>query len=99
VVRISKIKRQEKRKKVVLKLIRRKIQRYKTEKIVIYYNIISKVKRFIEVLDYNIYYYNTVGKDSMLKEFIKEDKQVIIVINLLNISINILDIRCIIYIN
>ncbi|KAF2175410.1 hypothetical protein K469DRAFT_610903, partial [Zopfia rhizophila CBS 207.26] len=74
VIKINKIRKQEKREKIVLKLIKRKIQRYKTGKIIVYYNIISKVKRFIEVLDYNIYYYNTIKKNSMLKEFIKESK-------------------------
>ncbi|KAF2175409.1 hypothetical protein K469DRAFT_610927, partial [Zopfia rhizophila CBS 207.26] len=95
--KINRTERQEKREEVILKLIKKKIQKYKTEKIIVYYNIVNKIKRFTEALGYSVYYYNTVEKNSILKEFIKKDKQIIIAISLLNISINILDIRCIIY--
>ncbi|KAF2176947.1 hypothetical protein K469DRAFT_605164, partial [Zopfia rhizophila CBS 207.26] len=72
IVKINRIGRQREKEKIILDLIKRKLERYKTGKIVVYYNIIRKVKKIIGVLDYNIYYYHTVEKDSMLKEFIKE---------------------------
>ncbi|KAF2175086.1 hypothetical protein K469DRAFT_767179 [Zopfia rhizophila CBS 207.26] len=99
VVRVGTTKKQKEREKIVLKLIKRKIQKYKIEKIVVYYNTVSKVKRFIEVLDYSAYYHDAIEKNSMLKKFIKKDKQVIIATSSLDIGVNILDIRCIIYIN
>lgn len=38
---------------------------------VVYYNTVRKVKRIIEALGCDIYYYNIVRKDSMLVNFIE----------------------------
>ncbi|KAF2184503.1 hypothetical protein K469DRAFT_780779 [Zopfia rhizophila CBS 207.26] len=99
VVRVGTTRRQEEREEVVLKLIREKIRRYKTRKIVIYYNTVSKVKRFAEALGYGAYYHDAVGKDSMLKEFIERDKRVIVATSSLGMGVDIPDIRCIIHVD
>jgi len=39
--------------------------------VVVYYNTVRKVKRITEALGYNMYYYNIVGKDSILVNFIE----------------------------
>ena len=91
--------RQEKKESIVLKLIRKKVNKYKTEKVVVYYNTVGKVKRIAKTSGCNAYYYNTVGKDSMLINFIKGKQQVIVVISTLEIGVDIPNIRYIIYVN
>jgi hypothetical protein len=39
--------------------------------VVVYYNIVRKAKRIAEALGCNVYYYNAVGKDSILVNFIE----------------------------
>jgi hypothetical protein len=46
------------------------MQQYKSGKIVIYSNLVAKVKTLAEKFSYNAYYYNTIGKASMLANFI-----------------------------
>jgi len=64
-----------------------------------YYNIVRKAKRIVEALGCNIYYYNIVGKDSILINFIKGKQQIIIIISALGMGVDILDIRYIIYVD
>ncbi len=64
-----------------------------------YYNIVRKAKRIVEALGCNIYYYNIVGKDSMLINFIEGKQQVIVATSALGMGVDILDIRYIIYID
>ena len=66
---------------------------------VVYYNIVRKAKRIVEALGCNIYYYNIVGKDSMLINFIEGKQQVIVATSALGMGVDILDIRYIIYID
>ncbi|KAF2812020.1 uncharacterized protein BDZ99DRAFT_384984, partial [Mytilinidion resinicola] len=63
-----------------------------TGKVVVYSSIVGKVKRIAQVLDYSAYYYNIVGKISILSEFINGKQQVIIVISALGIEVDIPDI-------
>ena len=65
------MRRQEEKESIVLELIRKKVYKYRIGKVVVYYNTVRKVKRIIEGLGYNTYYYNTVGKDSILIDFIE----------------------------
>jgi len=65
----------------------------------VYYNIVRKAKRIVEALGCNIYYYNIVGKDSMLINFIEGKQQVIVATSALGMGVDILDIRYIIYID
>jgi len=75
------------------------VRKCRTGKVVVYYNTVGKVKRIAEVLSCNIYYYNIVGKDSMLINFIEGKQQVIVATSALGMGVDILDIRYIIYID
>jgi hypothetical protein len=46
------------------------MQQYKLGKIIIYSNLVAKVKTLAEKFSCNTYYYNAVGKASMLANFI-----------------------------
>jgi hypothetical protein len=45
------------------------MRQYKLGKIIIYGNLVVKVKTLVEKFSYNAYYYNAVGKASMLADF------------------------------
>jgi superfamily II DNA helicase RecQ len=66
---------------------------------VIYGNSVVKVKKLAELLACNAYFYNAVGKASMLAGFIEGKQRVIVVTSALGIGVDIADIWCIIYIN
>jgi superfamily II DNA helicase RecQ len=66
---------------------------------VIYGNSVAKVKKLAKLLACNAYFYNAVGKASMLAGFIEGKQRVIVVMSALGIGVDIADIRCIIYIN
>ncbi|KAF2801246.1 uncharacterized protein BDZ99DRAFT_403750, partial [Mytilinidion resinicola] len=68
-------------------------------KVVVYSSIVGKVKKIAQALDCSAYYYNAVGKASILSKFIDGRQRVIIVISALGIEVDIPDIRCIIYID
>ena len=70
-VNIGGLRRREEKESIVLELIRKKVRKYRIGKVVVYYNIVRKVKRIIEALGYNAYYYNIIGKDSILINFIE----------------------------
>jgi hypothetical protein len=46
------------------------MQQYKSDKIVIYSNLVAKVKTLAEKFSCDVYYHNAVGKASMLANFI-----------------------------
>jgi superfamily II DNA helicase RecQ len=84
---------------VVVNKARQKIQQYKSGKIVIYSNSVVKVKTLAEKFSCDAYYYNAVGKASMLADFIAGKQQVIVAMSALGIRVDIPDIRCIIHVN
>jgi hypothetical protein len=45
------------------------MQQYKLGKIVIYSNLVAKVKTLVEKFSCDAYYYDAVGKASMLADF------------------------------
>ncbi|KAF1828103.1 hypothetical protein BDW02DRAFT_618921 [Decorospora gaudefroyi] len=51
-------------------MARQKRRQYKTGKIVIYSNLVAKVKKLAKQLACNAYFHNAVGKASMLADFI-----------------------------
>jgi hypothetical protein len=50
----------------VLRIARQKMRKHKTSKVVVYGNLVLKVKELAKQLGYNAYYYKAVGKASML---------------------------------
>jgi superfamily II DNA helicase RecQ len=60
--------------------------------------LVSGVKRLVEKLGCNAYFYDVVGKASILVDFIADKQRVIVAISALGIGVDILDIWCIIYI-
>jgi superfamily II DNA helicase RecQ len=75
------------------------MRKYRTSKLIVYGNLKLKVKALAEQLDYYAYYADAVGKASMLAEFIAGKQRVIVATSALGISVDILDVQCIIYIN
>jgi superfamily II DNA helicase RecQ len=84
---------------VVVNKARQKMQQYKLGKIVIYSNLVAKVKTLAEKFSCDAYYYNAVGKASMLANFIASKQQVIVATSALGIEVDILNIRCIIHVD
>lgn len=79
--------------------MQQKIQKYKTGKLIIYSNLKAKVKALAEQLDFHVYYTDTIGKASILADFIAGKQRVIVATSVLGIGVDILDVQCIIYIN
>jgi superfamily II DNA helicase RecQ len=76
----------------VLRIVRQKLRKHKTGKVVVYSNSVPKVKALAEQLGCNAYYYKAVGKASMLQAFAAGDQRVIVVTSALGIGVDILDI-------
>jgi superfamily II DNA helicase RecQ len=68
------------------------MQQYKLGKIVIYSNLVVKVKTLVEKFSCDAYYYNAVGKASMLADFIAGKQRVIVATSALDIGVDIPDI-------
>lgn len=68
------------------------MRKHKTGKVIVYSNLVLKVKELAKKLNYYIYYYKAIGKASILEEFTIGKKQVIVAISILKIGVNILDI-------
>jgi superfamily II DNA helicase RecQ len=65
------------------------MQQYKLGKIIIYSNLVAKVKMLAEKFSCNAYYYNAVGKASMLANFIASKQRVIVAMSALGIEVDI----------
>jgi superfamily II DNA helicase RecQ len=65
------------------------MRQYKLGKIVIYSNLVVKVKTLAEKFSCNAYYYDAVGKASMLANFIASKQQVIVATSALGIGVDI----------
>ncbi len=68
------------------------MRKHKTGKVIVYSNLVLKVKKLAKKLDYYVYYYKAIGKVSILEEFAAGKKRVIVAISALEIGVNILDI-------
>jgi superfamily II DNA helicase RecQ len=75
------------------------MQQYKLGKIIIYSNLVAKVKTLVEKFGCDAYYYNTIGKISMLASFIAGKQRVIVAISALGIGVDIPNIWYIIYVD
>jgi hypothetical protein len=65
------------------------MQQYKLGKIIIYGNLVAKVKTLAEKFSYDTYYYNAIGKASILANFIASKQRVIVAISALDIEVDI----------
>jgi superfamily II DNA helicase RecQ len=65
------------------------MQQYKLGKIVIYGNLVAKIKTLVEKFSCDAYYYNTVGKTSILANFIASKQQIIVATSALGIEVDI----------
>jgi hypothetical protein len=54
----------------VLRIAQQKMRKHKTSKVVVYSNLVLKVKELAKQLGCNAYHYKAVGKASMLQAFI-----------------------------
>jgi hypothetical protein len=52
-----------------LRIAQQKMRKHKTGKVVVYSNLVLKVKELAKQLGYNAYYYKAVGKASILQAF------------------------------
>ena len=68
------------------------MRKHKTGKVVIYSNLVLKVKKLVKKLGCYVYYYKAIGKASILEEFAIGKKRIIIATSALGIGVNILDI-------
>jgi superfamily II DNA helicase RecQ len=68
------------------------LRKHKTGKVIVYSNLVLKVKELAKKLGYYAYYYKAVGKASILEEFAVGKKHIIIATSALGIGVNILDI-------
>jgi superfamily II DNA helicase RecQ len=75
------------------------MQQYKLGKIIIYGNLVVKVKTLAEKFSCDAYYHDTVGKASILADFIAGKQRVIVATSALDIEVDIPDIRCIIHVD
>jgi superfamily II DNA helicase RecQ len=65
----------------------------------IYGNLVAKVKTLAEKFSCDAYYYDAVGKASILADFMAGKQRVIVAMSALGIGVDIPDIRCIIYVD
>jgi superfamily II DNA helicase RecQ len=89
VIRVGKAVKKKEVQEIVLGIVRQKLRKYKASKIVVYSNLVPKVKELVKKLGCYAYYYYVVGKASMLDEFTAGRGRVIIATSALGIGINI----------
>jgi superfamily II DNA helicase RecQ len=65
------------------------MQQYKLGKIIIYGNSVAKIKTLAEKFSCDAYYHDTVGKASMLANFIAGKQRVIVATSALGIRVDI----------
>jgi superfamily II DNA helicase RecQ len=99
VIQIEKAVRKREVEEITLRMIQQKVRRYRLGKIVIYRNLVAKLKRLAQNLGCNTYHCNAAGKASMLEEFIVRKKRIIVATSTLGIGVDIANIRCIIHVD
>jgi superfamily II DNA helicase RecQ len=92
VIRVGKAAKKKEVEEMVLGMVQQKLRKHKTGKVVVYGNLVPKVKELAKKLDCHAYYHKAVGKASMLEEFAAGKKRVIVATSALGIGVNILDI-------
>ncbi|RYO48247.1 hypothetical protein AA0116_g12773 [Alternaria tenuissima] len=99
VIRVGKAAKKKEVEEMVLGMVRQKLRKHKTGKVVVYSNSVPKVKELAKKLDCHAYHHKAVGKASMLEEFAAGKKRVIVATSALGMGVDIPDIRCIIHID
>jgi superfamily II DNA/RNA helicase len=99
VIRVGKAAKKKEVEEMVTKMVRQKLCKHKKGKVVVYSNSVAKVKELAQQLGCHAYHHKAVGKASMLEEFARGKKRVIIATSALGIGVDIPDIRCIIHID
>jgi superfamily II DNA helicase RecQ len=99
VVTVKKERKRQEVEAIVLKAVQQKLRKYKQGKVVVYSNLVPKVKALAEKLYCQAYHYNAVGKASMLEAFIEGRQHVIVATSALGMGVDVLNIWCIIYID
>ncbi|EFQ92357.1 hypothetical protein PTT_10560 [Pyrenophora teres f. teres 0-1] len=89
VVRVEKERKRQEVEATVLAMVQQKVRKYKSGKIIVYSNLVPKVKGLAEKLKCHAYYYYAVGKASMLEEFIGGKQRVIIATSALGIGVDV----------
>jgi superfamily II DNA helicase RecQ len=94
---VGKAVKKEEMEAMVLGMVRQKLKKFKTGKVVIYGNSVLKVTELAQKLGCHAYYYKAMGKASMLEDFMAGKQRVIVATSALGMGVDIPDIRCIIY--
>ncbi|KAI2475187.1 ATP-dependent DNA helicase recQ [Pyrenophora tritici-repentis] len=97
VVRVEKERKRGEVEASVLEMVRQKVAKYKTGKIVVYGNSVPKVKGLAEKLKCHAYHHHAVGKASMLEEFMGVKQRVIVATSALGMGVDVPDIRYIVH--
>ena len=99
VIKVDKAMKKKEVEAMVLEMVRQKLKKYKTGKVVIYGNSVPKVKELAKKLGCHAYHHNAIGKASMLDDLLSGKQRVIVATSALGMGVDIPDIRCIIHID
>jgi superfamily II DNA helicase RecQ len=99
VVRVGKAAKKNEVEEMVLRMVRQKLRKYKTGKVVVYGNSVPKVKELAKQLGCDAYHHKAVGKGSMLQAFAVGNQRVIVATSALGMGVDISDIRCIVHVD
>jgi superfamily II DNA helicase RecQ len=92
VLRVGKTAKKKEVEEIVLRIVRQKMRKHKTGKLVVYGNSVLKVKELAKQLGCDAYHYKAVGKASMLQAFAAGNQRVIVATSALGIGVDIPDI-------
>jgi superfamily II DNA helicase RecQ len=84
---------------MVMRMVRQKLRKFRSGKMVIYGHSVPKVKELAKKLDCHAYHHHAVGKESMLADFMAGRQRVIVATSALGMGVDIPDIRCIIHVD
>jgi superfamily II DNA helicase RecQ len=84
---------------LVLRMVRQKMRKHMTGKVVGYGNLVPKVKVLAEQLGCDAYHHKAVGKASMLQAFAAGTQRVVVTTSALGMGVDIPDNRCIVHID
>jgi superfamily II DNA helicase RecQ len=99
VIRVGKAAKKKDVEEIVLRIVRQKLRKHRTGKVVVYGNLVPKVKALAKQLGCDAYHYDAVGKTSLLQEFAAGNKRVVVATSALGMGVDIPDIQCIVHIN
>ncbi|KAJ4392412.1 hypothetical protein N0V91_011400 [Didymella pomorum] len=99
VIRVGKAAKKKEVEEMVVCTVQQKLRKHKKGKVVVYGNLVLKVKELAQALGCYAYYYKGVGKASMLEEFAVGKQRVIVVMSALGMGVDIPDIWCIVHID